>query len=667
DAAGRSLLDRDRADVVAVLLQATGEIPSEQFGPYRLIRPLGEGGAGVVYLARRDDLQADVAIKFLRDAWLSPARRERFTREQRMLAQLNHPSIARLYDAGTLENGTPWFVMEYVDGVPLDLFCERLPTTEARVRIFRGVCEAVAHAHAHGVVHRDLKPSNFLGKADGSIRLLDFGIASQISEAAVSPSRTRTGLRLLTPAYASPEQLRGETPTVSTDIYSLGVILYQLVTGQLPHDVTTLTSAEALSVIDAADLPAASTLARRREATPLERRAAAGLDLLCRTAMHADRQRRYVSVEALLADVDHWLQRDSLTARPDPRWHAAARWMRRRPAITAAAATIAAIAAVGAVYVGQRASAVPPVAAAPPITTRAVAVLPFQREGDDDRLDYLRFALPDEVATILSHVRYLSVLPSARTNRYAQPDVDVQRAGRELRVSTLVTGHFLRAGDMLHLTVEAIDVERNQSVWRDVLQVPANNLVATQAQLGFRVQGGLATAIGGTTSTRIKAPSDEEAYELFLKTAVISLDPANNAPAVPMLERSVQLDPNYPPVWVALARRYYVESRYGTGADTLERYNAALKTAVAIDPEYVAAASGLILGRVEDGDLQAAYAAAVDLTTRRPDSMEAHFALSYVLRFAGLVDEAAVECDTAFLLDPRAQTSGLRSCASVFM
>ena len=227
---------------------------SEQFGPYRLIRPLGEGGAGVVYLARRDDLQADVAIKFLRDAWLSPARRERFTREQRMLAQLNHPSIARLYDAGTLENGTPWFVMEYVDGVPLDLFCEHLPTTEARVRIFRGVCEAVAHAHAHGVVHRDLKPSNILVKADGSIRLLDFGIARQITEFAASPSQTRTGLRLLTPAYASPEQIRGETPTVSTDIYSLGVILYQLATGQLPYDVTTLTSAEALSVIGAADI-----------------------------------------------------------------------------------------------------------------------------------------------------------------------------------------------------------------------------------------------------------------------------------------------------------------------------------------------------------------------------------------------------------------------------
>ena len=132
----------------------------------------------------------------------------------------------------------------------------------------------------------------------------------------------------------------------------------------------------------------------------------------------------------------------------------------------------------------------------------------------------------------------------------------MQQAGRELRVQTVVTGHFLRAGDVLHLTIEAIDVDTDQSLWRDELQVPASNLVATQAQLGFRVQGGLAAALGRSDSTRVTPPRDEEAYELFLKTATITLDPANHAPALRMLERSVQLDPHYPPAWVALARRY---------------------------------------------------------------------------------------------------------------
>ena len=413
DAAGRSLLDGVPADLASAVLQAAGKMPAAQFGPYRLIRLLGEGGAGVVYLARRDDLQTDVAIKFLRDAWLSPARRERFAREQRMLAQLQHPLIARLYDSGTLENGTPWFVMEYIDGEPLDVFCERLPTADARLDTFRGVCEAVAYAHAHDVVHRDLKPSNILVKADGSVRLLDFGFAKQISEAEGAGGQTRTGLRLLTPAYASPEQIRGETATVSTDIYSLGVILYQLVTGHLPSDVPTPTSAAASTAIDIAR-PATVLLAAQREATSLSRKAAADLDLLCRTAMHPDPRRRYASVEALLADVNHWLHRDALTARPDSRRQRAAHWMRRRPALTAALATFALVAAGGVAYIRQR-PALAPTPAAQGIATRAVAVLPFQREGNGDELDYLRFALPDEVATILSHVRYVSVRPSAAT------------------------------------------------------------------------------------------------------------------------------------------------------------------------------------------------------------------------------------------------------------
>ena len=145
------------------------------------MRLLGEGGMGVVYLAERRDLGTQVAVKVLRDAWLSPARRERFASEQRTLAQLNHPLIARLYDADTLDDGTPWFVMEYVDGIPLTHYCRKHEcSVEQRLQLFRSVCEAVQHAHGHAVIHRDLKPSNVLVKSDGSVRLLDFGIAKQL-------------------------------------------------------------------------------------------------------------------------------------------------------------------------------------------------------------------------------------------------------------------------------------------------------------------------------------------------------------------------------------------------------------------------------------------------------------------------------------------------------
>src|SRR5437667_4916150 len=173
DARGDSLLDRDAAHVAAEVLDE-GIPPAlldQTFGPYRLKEALGQGGMGVVYLAEREDLGSVAAIKILRDAWLSPDRRERFASEQRTLAQLNHPSIARLYDADTLPDGTPWFVMEYVEGVPLTDYCtSRSCSIEECLRLFRDVCDAVQHAHRHAVIHRDLKPSNILVKDDGTVR-----------------------------------------------------------------------------------------------------------------------------------------------------------------------------------------------------------------------------------------------------------------------------------------------------------------------------------------------------------------------------------------------------------------------------------------------------------------------------------------------------------------
>ncbi|MGH7711819.1 MAG: serine/threonine-protein kinase [Gemmatimonadaceae bacterium] len=171
-----------------------------EFLPYRITAPLGEGGMGVVFLAEREDVGMQVAIKLLRDAWFWPARRQRFADEQRTLAQFSHPGIARPYDARTLSDGTPWFVMESVDGVPLTEYCTTQQCSiEQRLHLFIAVCEAVRYAHERGVIHRDLKPSNVLVKRDGSVRLLDFGIAKQIDPAT---HRARTTIPLMTPNTA---------------------------------------------------------------------------------------------------------------------------------------------------------------------------------------------------------------------------------------------------------------------------------------------------------------------------------------------------------------------------------------------------------------------------------------------------------------------------------
>src|SRR5256884_473057 len=341
DARGDSLLDRDAAHVAAEVLDE-GIPPAlldQTFGPYRLKEALGQGGMGVVYLAEREDLGSVAAIKILRDAWLSPDRRERFASEQRTLAQLNHPAIARLYDADTLPDGTPWFVMEYVEGVPLTEFCEHHASSiPERLRLFRAVCEAVEHAHRHLIVHRDLKPSNILVKPDGSVKLLDFGIAKQLESLEGPVDRTRTGLRLMTPAYAAPEQILGDPVGIHTDIYTLGVVLYELLTGRLPFDLANRTPSEAETAV-AEQRPERPSAAAKEKS--VSRRAWADLDVLCLTAMHIEPQRRYRTVEALIRDVDHYLAGEPLEARPDTFGYRIGKFVRRNwQPVSAAAASL---------------------------------------------------------------------------------------------------------------------------------------------------------------------------------------------------------------------------------------------------------------------------------------------------------------------------------------
>ncbi len=353
DARGSSLLDSDIAQIADHVLAdpATAPLPFKEFGPYKIVRALGEGGMGFVYLAERKDLGSQVAIKILRDAWLSPARQELFAMEQRTLAQLNHPAIARLYDADTSPDGSPFFVMEYVEGVPLTLYCDKNNCSiHGRLGLFRSVCEAVLYAHQHAVIHRDLKPSNVLVKNDETVRLLDFGISKHIESLDDSAKQTMTGLHLMTPAYAAPEQIRGEQVGIHSDVYSLGVILYELLAGRLPFDVSNRTPAQAEKVLTQQEAEKPSAVADRiprlpqgsDDAAPVNKTEWADLDVLCLTAMHKDPQRRYRSVEALIRDIDHYLQGEPLEAQPDTLTYRVKKFVtRNRQPVVAVAAVVA--------------------------------------------------------------------------------------------------------------------------------------------------------------------------------------------------------------------------------------------------------------------------------------------------------------------------------------
>ena len=673
-----SVLDRGVDGIAHQVIDASpvAGLPPDAFAPYRVTGVLGEGGMGIVYRAERADLESVVAIKVLRDAWLSPSRRDRFAVEQRTLGRLNHPSIARIYDASTLPDGTPWFVMEYVEGVSLTTYCStRNSSIVERLKLFREVCAAVQYAHQQQVVHRDLKPSNILVTDQGSVKLLDFGIAKPLDATERGIDHTGTGLQLMTPAYAAPERIRGGAAGVETDVFSLGVVLYELLAGCLPFDFSNRTPAEVERLLVGGTVEKPSTVAKlqRPEAAGHARQTTTGaawtdLDVLCLTAMHKDPARRYPTVDALIQDTDRFLEGEPLVARPEAIGYRAAKFLTRNRRLLSASAlgaiVVAVVAALVAVTVSRRFEQRSP----PAEQVRTVAVLPFENVGADASLDFLQLALADEVATTLSHVRGLAVRPFAATSKYAAPGLDLKNAARELGVTHVLTGRFLKIGTELNITLEAIDVEHDRSLWRDTINSPAHSLVAAQLQMTLRVRGGLAPALGGSPTEGGSPPKNEEAYQLFLRSAALTFEPAPNPEGIAMLEKSLELDPGYAPAWVSLARRFYTEARYGGGTPALmARYEAAMERAAALDPNDAAAAAGLIVSRVERGDLVGAYGKAEALVRRRPNSVDAHFISSYVLRYAGLLEEAGDHCETALLLDPHTVTSGLRSCAVVFL
>jgi eukaryotic-like serine/threonine-protein kinase len=341
------LLDSGIDRAAGNLLQF-GPLPSlvrTQIGPYRLLSLLGEGGMGVVYLAERTDIGGRVAIKLLRDAWLSPMRRDRFRVEQLALAQLNHPSIARIYDSGTLDDGTPWFVMEYADGLPLTEHCKQHGAgLRAGLQLFRRVCEAVRYAHDHAVIHRDLKPSNILVTAEGAVKLLDFGIAKRLNAEETEAMRTMTGLRMMTPAYAAPEQLSSGPVGVFTDVYALGVLLCELLTGSLPQR-------QGSSPGDNIERPSSLVARHNPDARKqLSRAEWSDLDALTLKALEPEIDRRYRSVGALLRDLDAFETGRPLDAQPVRFGYVCARFLRRHRRSIAAASAMILLLAVTAIY-----------------------------------------------------------------------------------------------------------------------------------------------------------------------------------------------------------------------------------------------------------------------------------------------------------------------------
>lgn len=629
-----------------------------EFLPYRLRGVLGEGGMGVVFMAERLDLELRVAIKVLRDAWLSPARRRRFLAEERTLAQLTHPCIARILDARVLSDGTPWFAMEYVDGHPITEYCRlRRAGVEERLRLMRAVCEAVGHAHARNVVHRDLKPSNILVTRDGQVRLLDFGIAKRLDAALADDGGDRTTIALMTPAYAAPEQRNGGAVSTRTDVYALGVILHELLTDRRP---TAPETRDGRPLTRQPQRP--SAVARARElARPRggsSDRTWRGLDTICLTAAHEDPALRYPSVEALIADIDLVMAGRRLGSGA-----LRARWVRyaRRHALRVMGG--AALLTAGALAAWRW---TPAMRASTGEARPVLAVLPLRNTTNDSATNYLRLAIAEEVANRLGEQRGVVVRDFSRTSGLTDDTLGAGAVGRRLGVTHVVTGDFMPADGEVLVRLQLVDAARDSVVWSDALRADHGSTIDLQSQLATIAHGSIPQVLGVSASRpdiSATRPRNERAYQLYLRSAAARYDPGpGNAEGIAMLEEAVTLDSTFAPAWILLSRRYYVASRYETGDPSLtDRMLEASRRAVALDPHYALAGARLAINLLERGEAVEAYRQLQAMLRRRPDSPDVHFVLSYVLRFAGLLRESARECAMAMSID--AHNYSWRSCA----
>lgn len=313
-----------------------GAAPGRRAGPYELIREIGRGGMGAVYLARRADaaFRREVAVKLVQAGLDAGPVLERFRAERQILASLQHPNIATLLDGGTTEDGLPYFVMEFVDGRPIDEYCAREGSSlERKLRLFLLVCDAVQYAHRNLVVHRDLKPSNILVTKDGAPKLLDFGLARLLTPEA-GADRTATEWRALTPAYASPEQIRGEPVSTLSDVYSLGVLLYLLVTGKKPYG----DSSEPTAILHAVLTEEPARPRARNPALPRD------VEEVVLKALRKEPEQRYGSVEQFAADVGRFLAGYPVAVRRGGTVYRARKFVKRHWAgLAAAAAVLAAL------------------------------------------------------------------------------------------------------------------------------------------------------------------------------------------------------------------------------------------------------------------------------------------------------------------------------------
>jgi eukaryotic-like serine/threonine-protein kinase len=664
--------------------------PGARLGPYELIRRLGAGGMAEVWLARRADgaFKREVALKLPMLAQARAGLEARFARERDILASLEHPHIARLYDAGVDPKGLPYLAMEYVQGEPLTDWSDahRLGIPE-RLGLFLQVLEAVQYAHEKQVIHRDLKPSNILVTESGQVRLLDFGVARLLEgEETDQPALTSLYGRALTPDYASPELLRGDPIDERSDLYSLGVLLYELLTGTRPYR---LKSAASIGALDQAiatlevkkpslQLEPSAAIDRSSTVERLARQLRGDLDAVVLKALAKDPAQRYPSAAALKEDLRAYLDGRPIRARPARIPYRLGKFVRRNRALlgVGAAALAAILVAVGytlyrenraQVTVSAKALAAPsPESAvavfAPP--AHSIAVLPFVNLSGDKEQEYFSDGLTEELLNSLAEIDGLQV--AARTSSFSfKEHPDIATVARKLNVGAVLEGSVRRSANTIRVTAQLINAVTGFHLWSKTYDRDLGDVLKLQTEIATAVAGALKVTLLGDVAAKVELggtrnPAAFDAYLRGVKGYRSIREGRDFATAIAAYTEAIRLDPNYA---LAFAGRSMALSSYAEEAATgiRESFNKALadaRRALALAPDL--AEAHLALGWVsERGNLD---------FTQASRSYDRALALApgkaEVLRYSGLFaalmghfDAGAAATRRAVVLDPLAHES----------
>src|SRR5215468_3823310 len=684
-------------------------------GAYRIVREIGRGGMGAVYLAIRadDQFRQRAAIKLVKRGMDTDFVLRRFRNERQILAALNHPNIARLLDGGATDDGLPYFVMEYIEGLPIHRYCDtRRLTIAERLSLFRLVCAAAHYAHENQVIHRDIKPGNILVTEDGTPKLLDFGIAKILDPDLVADTidPTVTAMRMMTPEYASPEQARGEQVTAATDQYSLGVLLYELLTGhrpyrlrnRSPHEIARIISEEEpekpSDVVTRAREKTASDgkriislspeeIGRDRNSSPneLRRDLARGLDDIVMRALQKSPHQRYASTQDLSHDINRYLRGLPVTTavyaaptKHDFDAETAALPLTSEPGrVGEDQSTIAEVAISRKTAWKSWVIYIPVVVLIVALAfffyfrpraarhdhatvTKSIAVLPFRPKVPNETEKLLGVGLADVITNKLGEIKQLSVRPASASRSYLESDLDPRRIGEELGVEYVISGALRRDDDRLSLDRWAFSLKENKNVWAAKIDEKLTDITALQNSIAEGILNSLMVEPGemGQKFFVKRATENSEAYQLYLagryhwgKRSISGL-----TDAIKYFDEAIGKDPKFALAYAGLADCYALLRFYGS-PPLPNSYQRAKENALkALDLDDSLAEAHASLGYVKfyfDRDrrgAEASYRRAIDLN---PSYATAHHWLAILLSAMCRHDEAFAEIKDAERLDPR--------------